>query len=105
MAQLEAQRARQAEQLKMEARARQELEDMLLRIERHFKVGQGCFSRGSLRQIVAILMPLHGPWWWMCLIWWRSVCWQRQLAPPGLVARPCVSGKLYCTASRHSGWA
>ncbi len=54
MAQLEAQRARQAEQLKMEARARQELEDMLLRIERHFKVGQGCFSRGSLRQIVAI---------------------------------------------------
>lgn len=38
LAQLEAQRAKQAEQLKVEARARQELEDMLLRIERHFKV-------------------------------------------------------------------
>lgn len=41
LAQLEAQRAKQAEQLKVEARARQELEDMLLRIERHFKVSQG----------------------------------------------------------------
>lgn len=40
LAQLEAQRAKQAEQLKVEARARQELEDMLLRIERHFKVRQ-----------------------------------------------------------------
>ena len=40
LAQLEAQRAKQAEQLKVEARARQELEDMLLRIERHFKVDQ-----------------------------------------------------------------
>ena len=40
LAQLEAQRAKQAEQLKVEARARQELEDMLLRIERHFKVNQ-----------------------------------------------------------------
>ena len=39
LAQLEAQRVKQAEQLKVEARARQELEDMLLRIERHFKVG------------------------------------------------------------------
>ena len=38
LAQLEAQRIKQAEQLKVEARARQELEDMLLRIERHFKV-------------------------------------------------------------------
>lgn len=38
LAQLEAQRVKQAEQLKVEARARQELEDMLLRIERHFKV-------------------------------------------------------------------
>lgn len=38
LAQLEAQRAKQAEQLKVEAQARQELEDMLLRIERHFKV-------------------------------------------------------------------
>lgn len=38
LAQLEAQRAKQAEQLKVEAHARQELEDMLLRIERHFKV-------------------------------------------------------------------
>ena len=38
LAQLEAQRAKQAEQLKVEARARQELEDMLMRIERHFKV-------------------------------------------------------------------
>lgn len=40
LAQLEAQRAKQAEQLKVEARARQELEDMLLRIERHFKAEQ-----------------------------------------------------------------
>ena len=40
LAQLEAQRAKQAEQLKVEARARQELEDMLLRIERHFKVSR-----------------------------------------------------------------
>ena len=38
LAQLAAQRIKQAEQLKVEARARQELEDMLLRIERHFKV-------------------------------------------------------------------
>ncbi|MCJ1242483.1 FERM domain-containing protein 4B [Varicellaria rhodocarpa] len=45
LAQLEAQRAKQAEQLKVEAQARQELEDMLLRIERHFKTRQhpsGC---------------------------------------------------------------
>ena len=40
LAQLEAQRAKQAEQLKVEARARQELEDMLLRSEHHFKVSQ-----------------------------------------------------------------
>lgn len=40
LAQLEAQRAKQAEQLKVEARARQELEEMLLRIERHFKVSR-----------------------------------------------------------------
>ncbi|KAL0031026.1 hypothetical protein WJX79_010574 [Trebouxia sp. C0005] len=40
LAQLEAQRLKQAEQLKVEARARQELEDMLLRIERHFKAEQ-----------------------------------------------------------------
>ena len=58
MAQLEAQRARQAEQLKMEARARQELEDMLLRIERHFKAGQGCLSTGRPRLTVPV--PLHG---------------------------------------------
>ena len=43
LAQLEAQRAKQAEQLKVEAHARQELEDMLLRIERHFKVGIPAF--------------------------------------------------------------
>ncbi len=35
---LEHQRARQAEQLQIEAQARQQLEDMLLRIERHYKV-------------------------------------------------------------------
>ena len=35
---LENQRARQAEQLQIEAQARQQLEDMLLRIERHYKV-------------------------------------------------------------------
>ncbi|KAK9803017.1 hypothetical protein WJX72_000682 [[Myrmecia] bisecta] len=40
LAELEAQRNKQAEQLKIEARARQELEDMLLRIERHFKAEQ-----------------------------------------------------------------
>lgn len=37
---LENQRARQAEQLQIEAQARQQLEDMLLRIERHYKVDQ-----------------------------------------------------------------
>ena len=51
LAQLEAQRAKQAEQLKVEARARQELEDMLLRIERHFKVFSAPFA------------VLFGPFW------------------------------------------
>ena len=41
---LENQRARQAEQLQIEAQARQQLEDMLLRIERHYKVS-GCDPR------------------------------------------------------------
>ena len=41
---LEHQRARQAEQLQIEAQARQQLEDMLLRIERHYKVSTSKMS-------------------------------------------------------------
>ena len=61
LAQLEAQRVKQAEQLKVEARARQELEDMLLRIERHFKVGIVlCFYKNlrGLRLNASIAHPM-----------------------------------------------
>ena len=51
LAQLEAQRAKQAEQLKVEAQARQELEDMLLRIERHFKVCRSMLNFQELDQL------------------------------------------------------